>query len=118
MPGGELVRLADIHRRSRSATALYISSFVLLGTGVGGMVFGTVLLVAGSFGGSTGGAGAALFVGGGVVTLGHVITLALAIAYDVGSGSRRDSLYRDHPELRARLTGGPGDVGLGLALDF
>ena len=110
--------LDDINRRSSVATALYISSSVLLATGGAGVVIGAVLIVGGSFGGSTGAAGAVLFGAGALALVGHVITLAVAISYDVGSTNRRDAFRRAYPDLQARLTSGPGDAGLGLALDF
>ncbi|MBN8611120.1 MAG: hypothetical protein J0L92_11075 [Deltaproteobacteria bacterium] len=110
--------LDDINRRSSVATALYISSSVLLATGGAGVVIGAVLIVGGSFGGSTGAAGAVLFGAGALALVGHVITLAVAISYDVGSTNRRDAFRRAYPDLQARLTSGPGDAGLGFALDF
>jgi hypothetical protein len=82
------------------------------------VVIGGALIVAGAFGGTSGPGGAVLFGAGAVALLGHVITLAVGISYDVGSANRRDAFRRAYPDLQARLTSGPGDVGLGLALDF
>jgi len=109
--------LADVNRRSDSAAALYASSGALFLTGAVGVVAGPfLLLTATSVDDSQRSGGIALFVSGLLVLVGHAITLSWGIALDLGSGSRRESLERARPELRA--TGAPGDVGLGLALDF
>jgi hypothetical protein len=106
--------LADIERRSASATALYVSSIVLLGTGALGGAVGLAL----GFGLSSIDVLGLLWVGAGVALLGHLITMVVAICLDVGSGARRRALEAAHPELGVRVTGGPGDVGLGLGVDF
>jgi hypothetical protein len=109
--------LADVNRRSESAAALYASSGALFLTGAAGVVAGPfLLLTATSFDDAQRSAGIALSVLGLLVLVGHAITLSWGIALDLGSGARRERLERTHPELRA--TGGPGDVGLGLALDL
>lgn len=111
--------IADADRRSVSATALYVSSTVLLVTGAAGLVFGIPFIGLGGGLSSPGLAiaGVALVGLGGLTFIGHVITMVLAVCYDVGSGARRRAIEETTaPDLL--LTGGPGDVGAGLALAF
>lgn len=106
--------LADVNRRSDSAAALYASSGGLFLTGAAGVVAGPFLLVTStSFDDAQRSAGIAVSVIGLLVLVGHAITLSWGIALDLGSGSRRERL-----ESPLRVTGGPGELGLGLALDF
>lgn len=109
--------IADADRRSMSATALYVSSTVLLATSAAGLLFGIPFAAVGALGSpglAVGGIVLAAF--GGLTFIGHVITMVLAVCYDVGSGARRRAAEEGRVALRA--TGGPGDVGAGLALDF
>ncbi|MBX7197661.1 MAG: hypothetical protein K1X94_36785, partial [Sandaracinaceae bacterium] len=112
--------LAYADGESHAAATLYASSFILLGVGAVTGVTGALSLFIGAFGGSGPmlGVGIALWGVGGVGLLGHIVTMALAISYDVGSGARHRSLEQRSAGVAFRVTSGPGDVGLGAALAF
>lgn len=110
-PDGYAEALAYADGESRAAAWLYGSSIgmLLLGGGVG--VLGALIagLAAPAIGLPMMGVGA-------LGVLGHVVTFALAVSYDVGSSVRHERLASGRVALR--VTGGAGDVGLGLALEF
>lgn len=91
-------RLHDVQSRSELATALYLSSFVHLGGTLAGLI-GAIPVGLQSSGGLFGmiGASIASFVG-------HIVTLSLAIHFDVTSGARRRALMSDF--LRRRVVPG------------
>ena len=105
---------------SHAAATLYASSFIMLGVGAVTGVSGTFAFFVGVFGGDGPfvGAGIGLWGVGAAALLGHIVTLALAISYDVGSGVRHGRLEDRQAGLAFRLTSGPGDVGLGAGLVF
>jgi hypothetical protein len=97
-------RLRDIERRSELATALYISSFVHLGGALAGLI-GAIPV------GIQSASGLYAMIGVSIASfVGHVVTLSVAIHFDVTSGARRRRWMEDF--LRQRVVPaleGPSD---------
>ena len=112
--------LSSIDGESHTATAFYILSPVLLGASVG---FGAAAFANTCWYYCSGSSSSSNTYGAlTAVSLGlSFVSLIIAIALDADSGSRRGGWqrrYSSDERASLRLTGGAGDVGLGLAGDF
>jgi hypothetical protein len=112
------LELESINSQQNAANALYVTSAILAVLGTGALAGGMIDIISSLGRGSSTSVAGYLIVAGGVLNVGHVVTMIIAACLDYGSGSHRRKLLRDHPELAFELSPGPGDAGLGLTLRF